>query len=190
MAVLSLTSDLEARRRFTRQVEAEADTEARACYQCGKCSAGCPVSFAMDYQPRQVMRLVQLGLKDRALASSTIWLCASCHTCTTRCPRGVKIAETMDALRQIAWREGYKPREERVAKFHSIFLNSLRKGGRLGEVGLVGSFKLATGDYFSDLDLGRKLFAQGKLKLASHHLHNPQAVARIFERVREKEAQR
>ena len=75
------------------------------CYQCGKCSAGCPMSFAMDLLPNQVMRLVQLGLEEDIAASRTIWQCASCLTCTVRCPKGVDISRVMEALRLIVLRK-------------------------------------------------------------------------------------
>ena len=75
------------------------------CYQCGKCSAGCPMSFAMDLLPNQVMRLVQLGLAEDIAGCKTIWLCASCLACTVRCPRGVDIARVMEALRLLSLRK-------------------------------------------------------------------------------------
>jgi len=70
-----------------------------ACYQCGKCSAGCPMVSLMDLLPNQIIRLVQLGQVGDVLNSKTIWLCASCFTCTTRCPKGVDLAKVMEALR-------------------------------------------------------------------------------------------
>jgi len=76
-----------------------------ACYQCGKCSAGCPSIEAMDIMPSQVLRLVQLGQVRQALASKTIWLCAACQTCKVRCPKGVDLAKIMEALRQVVLRE-------------------------------------------------------------------------------------
>ncbi len=75
------------------------------CYQCGKCSAGCPMSFAMDLLPNQVMRLVQLGLDEDIAICKTIWLCASCLACTVRCPKGVDIARVMEALRLLSLRK-------------------------------------------------------------------------------------
>ena len=80
------------------------------CYQCVKCSAGCPLAEYFDISPNQVMRAVQLGREDLVLNSRTIWLCASCQTCTTRCPQGIDLARIMDALKTIAVEEGIKPK--------------------------------------------------------------------------------
>lgn len=76
-----------------------------ACYQCGKCSAGCPAIAKMDILPNQIIRFSQLGLKDELLASQAIWVCASCFTCNARCPKGINIAEVIEALRQILLRK-------------------------------------------------------------------------------------
>jgi heterodisulfide reductase subunit C len=89
---------------FVRQVTEISGQELLACNQCGKCSAGCPVVFAMDVLPSQVLRLAQLGMEE-ALEAETIWICASCQTCLSRCPRGVDLPRVMEALRQIVLRE-------------------------------------------------------------------------------------
>ena len=75
------------------------------CYQCGKCSAGCPLASHMDLLPNQIIRLAQMGMKDELLDSSAIWICVSCMTCNTRCPQGIKIAEIIEALRQFQLRK-------------------------------------------------------------------------------------
>lgn len=80
----SITSERTGSAEFLDQVENQSGQKVRICYQCGKCSAGCPVAYAMDLLPNQVMRLVQLGLKEEVLTCATIWLCASCETCATR----------------------------------------------------------------------------------------------------------
>lgn len=90
---------------FVKKVEAISGQSLLACNQCGKCSAGCPMSFAMDFLPNQIMRLVQLGLEEDIGNSRTIWLCASCLTCTVRCPKGVDISRVMEALRLITLRK-------------------------------------------------------------------------------------
>lgn len=94
----------ETRGEFIKKVEEISGQEILACNQCGKCSAGCPVAMAMDLLPSQVIRLVQLGLEE-ALTSETIWLCASCLTCLSRCPKGVDLPRIMEALRQLVLRK-------------------------------------------------------------------------------------
>ena len=90
---------------FVRQVEEISGQNLLACNQCGKCSAGCPVVAVMDLLPSQAIRMAQLGMEE-VLESNTIWVCASCLTCATRCPKGVDLPRVMEALRQIALRQG------------------------------------------------------------------------------------
>ncbi|MGD2039607.1 MAG: 4Fe-4S dicluster domain-containing protein [Anaerolineae bacterium] len=87
------------------RVEEYSGQDLMACYQCGKCAAGCPVAFAMDMLPSQVIRYAQLGLVDKLLESKTIWLCAACQTCYTRCPKGIDLSRIMEALREIVMYE-------------------------------------------------------------------------------------
>lgn len=86
---------------FVRQVETISGQSLLACNQCGKCSAGCPVAFGMDILPSQVIRLAQLGIED-VLDSGTIWTCAACLTCVSRCPKGIDLPRVMEAMRIIA----------------------------------------------------------------------------------------
>lgn len=87
---------------FVRRVAELSGQNLLACYQCGKCSAGCPAAHSMNVLPSQIIRLVQLGLEDEVLQSETIWYCASCLTCVARCPKGVDLAKVMEAIRKIA----------------------------------------------------------------------------------------
>ena len=89
---------------FIEKIEALSNQELLACYQCGKCSAGCPMATYMDILPPQIIRFAQLGLKAELLASEAIWMCVSCLTCNTRCPKGVRIAEVIEAVRQVRLR--------------------------------------------------------------------------------------
>lgn len=88
-------------RKFIERIEELSGENVYACYQCGRCSAGCPVSSSMDLLPNQIIRLVQLGLAEEVLSSKTLFLCASCFTCQSRCPKGVDIARVMEAVRHV-----------------------------------------------------------------------------------------
>ena len=76
------------------------------CFQCGACSSGCPMTEEMDYLPSKVIRMAQLGLKE-ALDTKTIWVCTTCFNCEVRCPRGIDIANVMEAFRQLVLRTKY-----------------------------------------------------------------------------------
>ena len=156
-----------------------------SCFHCTKCSSGCPVTFAMDVLPNRAVRMVQMGLKDQILESSTIWLCASCETCTTRCPNEVDIAGMMDVLRQMALREGVTPAEGAVPAFHQAFLAAVKKRGRVHELGMLASFKLKTlklGGLFKDSGLGWEMFKRGKLKILPSGIRGKKQVKAIFKR--------
>lgn len=90
---------------FVTKVEELSGQNLLVCYQCGKCSAGCPAVQEMDILPNQIIRFAQLGLKEELLASKAIWVCASCMTCNVRCPKGINIAEVIEAIRQILLRQ-------------------------------------------------------------------------------------
>jgi len=90
---------------FVAKVEELSGQNLLVCYQCGKCSAGCPAVSEMDILPNQIIRFAQLGLKDELLKSKSLWVCASCLTCNVRCPKGIKIAEVIEAIRLVLLRK-------------------------------------------------------------------------------------
>lgn len=90
---------------FVAKVQQISGENLLSCYQCGKCSAGCPGVSQMDILPNQIIRYAQLGLKQELLQSKSIWICASCMTCNTRCPKGINVAEVIEAIRQILLRK-------------------------------------------------------------------------------------
>jgi len=150
------------------------------CFQCSKCSAGCPVVSFMDYKPHQVIQMVNLGLADQLLSCRTIWVCASCYSCSTRCPNNVDVAKVMDWLRQTALAGNTPPAERDVALFHKSFLQSIRTFGRVHELSLMALYKLAAKKYLDDLQLGWKMFARGKLRLLPARTRNRKQVAELF----------
>ncbi len=97
-----------AEKSFVSKIEKISGQKLLACYQCGKCSAGCPMAAHMDVLPNQIIRMAQLGMKEQLLATRTIWTCVSCLTCNSRCPKGIRIAEVMESLRMTALRDGQR----------------------------------------------------------------------------------
>jgi len=154
------------------------------CYQCRKCTNGCPLAFAMDFMPNQVMRMIELGLRDELLGCKTIWVCASCQTCTTRCPNQIDIAHVMDALRQLSQEAGIPPAEPNVVKFHQAVLDSIRRHGRLFELGMVAGYKLATRQWTADARLGWEMFTKGKLEFFPGSVRAKGEVRALFDKKR------
>lgn len=82
----------------------------KQCFQCGTCTSDCPIArFSDSYRPRTIIRMAQLGLKDRVLSSDTLWLCAACYTCSDRCPQDVEVASVIRILRNAAAERGVIP---------------------------------------------------------------------------------
>jgi len=150
---------------FSDTIEETSGVDLNVCYQCRKCHSGCPVAFAMDYTPVQLLHAARLGLKDLVLGSATIWLCASCETCVTRCPQDVDLVKVIDSMRLLALRSKVKPAVPEVAQFYRASLLNIRLFGRLYEIGLIGQLKLGTRQFTKDLRLGWEMLRKRKLTL-------------------------
>jgi heterodisulfide reductase subunit C len=173
---------------FTQKIAAEVRYLNR-CYQCSMCSDGCPVAYAMDYYPNQLIHLVRLGIKDKVLNSTTIWLCASCETCATRCPNEIEIVRLMDILREESVKTGVNSRVSNILKFHQAFLDQIRKKGRINEVSLMIGYELKSREFLSiakikeltNMALG--MFKKGKIKPPSLTRHSTRHIKSIYKKV-------
>jgi len=160
------------------------------CYQCGKCTAGCPLNQEMDYQPNQVLRMLQAdlpGYEDKILGSMSIWMCLACNQCYSRCPQSIALANIMDFLRQESLRQGkMNPKARDILSFHQSFLDSIEKNGRLHEMGLVIDYKLKSMNLMQDATLAPTMMAKGKLHLFPHKIKNIQDIKKIFTKTKNK----
>jgi heterodisulfide reductase subunit B len=145
------------------------------CYQCLKCTSGCPMAEQFDLAPNQVMRSLQLD-DTGVLESRTIWLCASCQTCTTRCPMDIDVAGIMDALCVEAKRREVAPAVPEIAAFNRLFMAWVKPLGRLYELGFSFAFNLARRRPFADMALARALFRRGRIKLMPRFARPPKRV--------------
>ncbi len=158
------------------------------CFECAKCTSGCPVAYAMDYTPTQLVHAIQLGLSDLVLNSKTIWLCASCQTCSTRCPQDVDLAGVMDAVRIIARRKKMKAKVPEIPAFYNSTLRTINLFGRTYELGLIAMLKLSTRSFSKDVGLGIRMLAKRKLSLLPD-LGGARAARRVFSQVKARETE-
>ncbi len=164
---------------------AETGINSSRCYQCGKCSAGCPMAKDMEYTPNTVMRILQTDdseMERSLLQSETIWLCASCEMCISRCPMQIDIPKIMDYLRQRSITEGLqnKSANSTIIPFHKSFLDMIRHTGRSYEIGLVVDYKLRSKKLMQDIDLAPRMLSHGKLPIIPERIKGKKNIQEIF----------
>ncbi|MEI6123195.1 MAG: 4Fe-4S dicluster domain-containing protein [Bacteroidota bacterium] len=160
------------------------------CYQCGKCSAGCPVSTQMEYPPSITMRLIQTEdpkNDTKLLKSETIWLCVSCEMCLSRCPMEIDIPKVMDFMRQKSLEEGLaNPKSKNIISFHKAFLDSIKFTGRLHEISLVADYKMRSMHLTQDLMMVPKMLSRGKLPILPETIKGKKQVSGFFKKTKNK----
>ncbi len=149
------------------------------CYQCKKCSCGCPINLDMDLLPHQVMRLLQLDDFPAVLSSQTIWVCAGCQTCSSRCPNDIDIAGVMDSCRHASFSAGQTSLKN-IELFHRVFLDEIKRTGRVHELSMIARFKLLSGKWLDDLPMGAKMFFKGKLKIFPKRIKGRKELKKLF----------
>ena len=163
----------------------------RRCIQCGTCTASCPAAHAMDISPRQMWRMVQLGLEEEVLRSKTMWLCSLCYQCQVRCPRGIPLTDTITCLKEMALKRQLA--SSRVsAGFYRVFADVIRRYGRTRELEFMVRFFLATNplNALNFAGMGLTLFGRGKVHPELPKLGGEGRLDRLFQRVAELEERR
>jgi heterodisulfide reductase subunit C2 len=172
-------------------IQQTSDISVQRCYQCGKCSAGCPASSEMDFAPSVLLRMLQLqnpASDQKVLRSYSIWLCLTCHTCSARCPMEVDLPKVMDVLRgESLRRKLVHPRARDIVAFHQSFIDTIRNFGRLWEVGLIADYKIRTLHFWQDVILAPVMLKKGKLPIVPSL--NRKFVAQIFSGLRNRKGQ-
>lgn len=181
MSVLNLSEQRQVSGNFAEEVLHHTGVNVRDCYQCGKCSAGCPIAFAMDTRPNRIIRMIQLGLKDEVLESRAIWLCGTCSTCTTRCPRGVDLCRLNDGLRVMSYKAGKTAKVQNEVAGHEEFMKSISSNGRIYELGYIIALKFRTKNFFQDVDLGWPMVSKGKMAFLPPKIKGAKDIRKIVE---------
>jgi heterodisulfide reductase subunit C len=170
--------------RLSSVLKQQTAVDIQKCYQCGKCSAGCPLSSEMDYAPNYIMRMIQTGdpeLEEKVLRSLTIWLCLSCEMCYSRCPMSIEIPKVMDFLREKSLQKKMaNPGAKKIIAFHKSFLKSIEKTGRLNEMPLIMNYKSQVFDLLQDVTLAPSMLAKGKLHLLNEKIKDTKRMSSIF----------
>lgn len=119
---------------FVQEVMARSGQVLVACYQCRRCAAGCPVGEETGFiTPDRLIRMISLGDREQALNNALVWQCVSCYTCGTRCPNNIMTGRITETLKKMAKEAHLEPLKPKVAFFHSTFVKSGTRWGRLNE---------------------------------------------------------
>ena len=156
------------------------------CYQCKRCTSGCPLADVMDFRPHQMVRLARLGATERLLTSEAIWTCVGCYLCTARCPQGVPVAELVYALKGFALRRGLTPKKAPLPAFLRAFEGTVERYGRNHELTMLRRYFLSTDPMVAlrKGPMGLKLFRQGRLPLRGEKVRGRRKVRAMLRRAR------
>jgi heterodisulfide reductase subunit C len=152
------------------------------CLQCGTCSASCPSSHAMDFAPRAVLAALRAGVLDRVLASNTVWLCASCYSCTVRCPAGIPFTDLMYQLKRMGIERGVFRDNSKSVAMAKAFVKGVDRHGRSAEGELMRNYFLATRPLaaLSHLPLAWRLLRRKRLSLRTKNIRGLASLGRMM----------
>lgn len=184
MRTVNLTETTSEERNFVQEIAQNAGVNLRDCYQCGKCSAGCPMAEAMDLPPQQIMRLLQMGKVDQVLQAESPWICAQCNTCSARCPQKVDTAAVMREVRRASHEKGHhKLHDSNV--FETLFIKGIKAKGKSNEQYLAAQYNITSGHFIQDAFNAPKMFQKNMIGVSIQQSENPAAIKAIIEKCQE-----
>ena len=159
------------------------------CIQCGTCSGSCPSSSAMDYGPREVIAALRAGMLDRVLKSNTVWLCASCYSCSVRCPAKIPFTDVMYELKRLGVKHKLCPSRTTNAVMSRAFMDVVNHHGRNAETKLLRKYYLHINPFkvLGQLTLTWRLFARGRLSFIPHTIRGIDAFRQIVAAVEDRD---
>jgi heterodisulfide reductase subunit C len=178
-------TEADLRESFWRQLEAVPNSEKiKSCIQCGTCTGSCPVSYAMDISPREVIALFRAGDMESLLNSKTIWVCASCYACQTRCPSLIKVTDIMYALKRLAMEKKIYPPHFPVHSLSETFVNIMNKFGRLHEPLFLVTFLMKTNPFklFNFMPLGIRMAKRKRIAYIPSRIKNINSLKKIIKK--------
>lgn len=181
-------SKSKASRGIAQRVREITGVDLSACYQCRKCTSGCPVSGMAKCTPAEMMRRLHLDQNDELLDSDLLWMCVSCETCSARCPMGINVAAVMDALRKIALEHGAAKGEGNVPLFNKAFLKTVEVFGRSYDIAMIAAYKLGSRKLMADTEKFPTMLRKRKIALLPPTGADRKAVRRIFKKTRQNKA--
>jgi heterodisulfide reductase subunit C len=157
------------------------------CIQCGTCTGSCPVSYAMDISPRQLLALFRAGEMEQIMKSRTIWICASCYSCTTRCPSGIKITDIIYALKRTAIEKDMESAAPQVQRLARLFTENLMSYGRLHEGTLIRKYYMKTNmlKFIDLIPLARKMWKTKRIEPFPKRIKDRKSLASIIRKAQE-----
>ncbi len=175
-------------RSAAKDIAERARVDLKDCYQCGKCSAGCPMADAMDMRPQEVVRNLQLGILEAVFEAQGPWLCAGCEVCATRCPQDIEIATLIREVRRASKEAGHVPVPDSDT-FEELFIRNVYQHGRSNEQYLAARYNLATRHLFQDVANAPRMMLRGMVGIKTHEVRDKDAVRRLIDRCLKKEGE-
>lgn len=161
-------------------VQVRADVNLSLCYQCKKCSFGCPVAGEAESSPSEIIRRLQLGAGDELLQNGLVWACLSCETCYARCPNRINFTAVIDALKSLAIEKGVARPKGDAPLFNRLFLETVKSYGRAYDLQALGMYKLRSGNLKQDMDKLGEMLKKRKIAILPPSGARKETVKRIF----------